>query len=164
MTKLTAALCALWILRKHLKIRHTTITASHVQLIRLETKMYAAQIVGQSPILTVIALQPYSCNLTICRHWCRQCKTIHITFTKGLKAQRTRKFKGTLNSLDYSCVQIVTYVIFMDHPALTDRKTSSRSHKCNVCKNNDQTKSSNKVYLIAMFLMPTITNCACIKS
>ena len=163
MTKLTAALCALRILRKGLKICHTNVIASHVQFVRLETKICVAQIVSQSPILTGTALQPNSCNLTICRHWRKQCKTIYINFTKGLKAQRKRKLKDTLISFYYSYMQGVNYVIFTDHPILTDRKTSSRSHKWRSVKNG-RTKSGNKVDLIAMFLMPTITNCACIES
>jgi hypothetical protein len=105
-----------------------------VQFIRLETKICAAQIVGQSPILIGIAQQPNSCNLTICRHWHKQCKTMNITFTKGLKVQRTRKLKDTLISFYYSCIHGVTCVIFTDHPALTDRKTSSLSHKCQIRK------------------------------
>ena len=119
---------------KSLKICHTNIIASHVQFIRLETKIRAAQLVDQIPISTGTAEQPNSCNLTICHHWQKHCKTIHITFTKRLKAQRTRKLKDTLISFYYSCIHVVTYVIFTDHPALTDRKTSSISHKCQVRK------------------------------
>jgi hypothetical protein len=163
MTKLTVALFAIWILQKSLKICHTNITASHVQFIRLETKICAAQIVGQSPILIGTAQQPKSCNLTICRHWHKQCKTMNITFTKGLKAQRTRKLKDTLISFYYSCIHGLTCVIFTDHPALTDRKTSSLSINARSVK-NDRHKSSNKVDLIAMFLMRTTAKCTYIES